>query len=52
MVKAKCPPHWWEIDALNIGRCKFCGREKQFTNRLKKFGRRYQVMGVENEAWK
>lgn len=32
----KCPPHFWIIDAENVGRCKYCPAVKDFGKLLRK----------------
>lgn len=40
-VKPNCPPHFWEIDSQNVGRCKFCNEVRDFGQELKKLKKLY-----------
>jgi len=31
-----CPPHYWLIDSLNVGRCKFCNEVRDFGKEMAK----------------
>lgn len=49
-VKPTCPPHIWEVDSQNVGRCNKpgygCGAVRDFGAELKKSLKRPYIKGI------
>lgn len=41
--KSPTQRHWWILDSLNIGVCKYCEKRRDFRKRLVKFAQRINM---------